>query len=298
MGALVCKCEYEEILLKNHIQNYCNKKRLNWNKVYLHKIEFEKIDKHNSLSLLYYNDKNFRNKISKYKKKIITLKNIDEVDISKLYSVNTLKLYNCCKLINTEKLNLIDTLIIVHFDKMQNINKLGVVKTLILHKININNAVGLENVHTLSLMELNIKDISMLKSVHTLSIYNCNKIKDVGNLRKLKILIIDRIIYGIHLLKNLRELHLSLVLLYNQKMINIIIKLIKVNKNIKIIGYYNLICANGYYETYRFIGNRDVYYCYTKINNKNILLKKYYDEIKKYYELQYVTLIIYKKYNK
>ena len=79
-----------------------------------------------------------------------------------------------------------------------------------------------------------IKDTCNLTQIHSLNMSNCDNIKDIGNLRKLKKLIINKYIEGIHLLRELDELILNNDLIKCNKISRRIKKLKLINPTIKI----------------------------------------------------------------
>ena len=114
--------------------------------------------------------------------------------------------------------------------KITNVNNLGNIHKLNLDKCCISDVSELGNVHELILSNTYVHDVSKLMNVHTLNLDKCycisgtsslygtrclsmcdgfNGVKDIGNLRKLEILEIDKKIYGIHFLKNLTSLKIK-----------------------------------------------------------------------------------------
>ena len=86
---------------------------------------------------------------------------------------------------------------------------------------------NLGGVNTLNLNNTNISDVSCLGGVHRLCLFGCKKIKDVGLLKNVKELILNRKVYGIHLLKNVK-------IIRTERDLNVygIKKLLKINKEV------------------------------------------------------------------
>ena len=109
------------------------------------------------ISLLYYNDINFKNKINSsvlYSNKQIKL-NLYQcqiiTDVSVLDNVHTLNLYGCKNIIDVSTLGNVNTLNLSYCNKITDISALG-------------------NVHTLNLSCTNIIDVSALGNVYTLNL--------------------------------------------------------------------------------------------------------------------------------
>mgnify|MGYP003383837623 CR=1 FL=1 len=115
----------------------------------------------------------------------------------------------------------------------------------------IKNVNMLGSVYELKLYEcVNIKDLSPLNSITVLKLHTCDKIKDVGYLRKLQKLTISlsmtKFINGIHLLKELKQLHIMDLnderwKGINKKMTNEIKKLKEINPNVIIKFIYDFV---------------------------------------------------------
>lgn len=75
-----------------------------------------------------------------------------------------------------------------------------------LYKNNIKDVSVLNSVNTLNLYICqHVTNVNILHSLYRLNIYKCNKIKDIGNLKYVKLnLDIDIYVYGTHLIKNLK----------------------------------------------------------------------------------------------
>jgi hypothetical protein len=313
---------YDQILLKNYVFSKGNESSLGYNEI---KKLIDNIYNVNNTtnggnlcdnpSYKYYENIKYRKKVNKYRpgheheKIIISLDNLDEVDIDKLISVHTLKLCDCTSIINANKLKFIDTLIfksnrfVIH--GCIDIKNFGSVKTLILKNNNIKRLDGLQNVHTLDISGCGkIIDISMLYNVHTLCITDCKEIKNVGSLRKLRILIINKEVYGLNLLANLRELYLSNDLLHNKKMTGEVKKLIKNNSLVKIMEYWVFKNEIGKKIAMdHFMANQGLYYGYKKIKHREILKKNkhklcVFDGLNNFLSEKHnnATLVIYKNY--
>ena len=74
--------------------------------------------------------------------------------------------------------------------------------------------------------------VSNLNSVHTLDIRSCKNIKDIGNLKKLKKIIINTKVYGLHFLEELEKLEITKEC--ELKMKGEIKKLKRLNKKVEI----------------------------------------------------------------
>jgi hypothetical protein len=181
--------------------------------------EKNKLEINNKMSMKYYRFKNIKEKIHRLKNelKVNIWLNFENSVIDNTYdlgSVYAISLTNCSSIKKCDNLELVDTIKIYRC-------------------LNLKDVCGLQHVNTLDLHYChNIIDLTMLHSVNTLNIINCDKIKDVGNLRNLKILKINKKIDGLYLLKNLEELEVSESIA--DKMKNQIVKLKKINKNVKI----------------------------------------------------------------
>lgn len=77
------------------------------------------------------------------------------------------------------------------------------------------------------------KNINAMTNLNDLNMINCDEIKDIGNLRKIKKLIITTKTYGLHFLKELEELKITKRL--KKTMSGELNKLLKINNKLKII---------------------------------------------------------------
>jgi hypothetical protein len=161
--------------------------------------------------LKYYNDDNYRENLKN--KKIILF----------FHSYNIIK--NANIFANIHKLGLLRCVEIKDVSLLGNLHSLSLI-----HCINLVDVSTLGNIHTLNLSGYKkIKDISALKNVYSLNISGCRRIKNIEK-SNIEILGINDIIEGIHLLKNIKELHLF----ENYKNKGELKKLKKHNKNIKL----------------------------------------------------------------
>jgi hypothetical protein len=103
-------------------------------------------------------------------------------------------------------------------------------------KQNINNTNGLEHIDELCLKSCDkLKYFDILHNITVLKLINCENIMDVGHLKSLKILKINRYVEGIHLLYGLEELIINLTNKTDNKKIKRKIKKLKaINNNVNI----------------------------------------------------------------
>lgn len=171
-------------------------------------------------------------------KKIINinkLNSVHELDISSFHitnknnfgSIHKLSAYNCV-IGNVNNFGNVRTLLLLNCACSKYIGNVTKVKKLIvdeLYKENKNST--------------NISDVTYFYQLDELDMRDCNGIKDIGNLRDIKILSINTKVYGLHLLKNLKILSIEYDA-YTQ-MIKEIKKLRKIND--KMCVYVHL--SNG-----------------------------------------------------
>lgn len=79
---------------------------------------------------------------------------------------------------------------------------------------------------------INFKEINVVHKLNKLQLRKCDKIKDIGHLRKVTILKISNYVNGLELLKNLE--YLQLYFIPCKKTLKQITKLKKMNSNLKV----------------------------------------------------------------
>lgn len=150
-------------------------------------------------------------------------------NLNKLKNVQHINLRGCVYLKNLDEIN---------FNNLKGLNIENCIKVK-----NVDKCKNLENLNINGCHK--IKDTSNLGKLKTLYMESCYNIKDIGNMRDLVTLSVDKPIYGLHLLRKLKNISMGDVFRYTKKKdksYKFLIKLKKVNKDIKTNDSINVWC--------------------------------------------------------
>jgi hypothetical protein len=223
-------------MMKNKYIKYNNHETKNLHRRHIKSFDNEKeIKLCDNFSNVYYTNDEFRNNLNTYSR--ATNKNI-------FVTLNCGT--SCCEINNEIIDNEIIDIEIIDIDKLNSVHELnlssymitnknnfGSIHKLVVYNCAIGNTNNFSNIHTLSILNCvcskyignvtkikkliineifkenkstNISDVTYFYQLDELDMCRCTGIKDIGNLRNIKILSISTKVYGLHLLKNLKTL--------------------------------------------------------------------------------------------